>query len=112
MSRSLPLAVGFLAGVGVFLWLAGAVLEAQFGPAAILAAYGAVALGVACTAYVTVRRVERLLGSGSGDAPATAGASGSERGEGVTVELAALDVEREVDQLKAERSRPDDGERP
>jgi hypothetical protein len=30
----------------------------------------------------------------------------------VTVELAALDVEREVDQLKAERSRPDDGERP
>jgi type IV secretory pathway TrbL component len=113
MSRTLPLSVGFLTGVSVFLWLAGSVLAARFGSGAILAAYGAVALGAASTAYVVVRRVERRLwpASGSADATApTAGESDSERSGGVTVELAALDVEREVDRLKSGRSRPEDDE--
>jgi len=71
MSRLLSLSVGFLTGVGVFLWLGGPVLEAEFGPAAILIAYGALALGAAGTAYVGVRRFERRTFRSVADGPDT-----------------------------------------
>ena len=120
MSRAVSVATGFLVGVCVFAWLAGPVLEARFGAEALLAAYGAVAAGTAATTYVLVRRLDarlsgdRAAGTGSGvgvDANTTE--NGNERMEGgddegtVTVrldDLEDLDVEREVRQLKAERS--------
>lgn len=117
MSRAVSVATAFLVGVCVFAWLAGPVLEARFGAEALLAAYGAVAAGTAATTYVLVRRVDaRLSGGGiSGDEPTTsneidaADNDGRNGGEDETLtvrldDLDDLDVEREVRQLKAERS--------
>ena len=131
MDRAVPIATGFLVGVCVFAWLAGPVLEARFGAEALVAAYGAVAVGTAVTTYVVVRRLDARLGGSaldpadretgvgkgargnrqaddtSGD-PQNAGGD-DDRAESTTVtvsldELEDLDVEREVRQLKAERS--------
>jgi len=121
MSRAVSVATAFLVGVCVFAWLAGPVLEARFGAEALLAAYGAVAAGTAATTYVLVRRVDaRLSGGGtSGDEPTTsnevdaADNDGRNGGEDETLtvrldDLDDLDVERQVRQLKAERSGGDE----
>jgi hypothetical protein len=113
MSRSLALSAGFLVGVCVFAWLAGPVVEARFGAEALLVAYGAVAAGTAGTTYVAIRRVEGYLtrparggtDRAGGDAT-SAGETGESSGATAAVGLEDLDVEREVKQLKAERSRP------
>ena len=119
MSRAVSVATAFLVGVCVFAWLAGPVLEARFGAEALLAAYGAVAAGTATTTYVLVRRVDARLSGGetSGDEPTTANevdtadndGRNANAGEDETLtvrfdDLDDLDVEREVRQLKAERS--------
>ena len=119
MSRAVSVATAFLVGVCVFAWLAGPVLEARFGAEALLAAYGAVAAGTAATTYVLVRRVDARLSGGetSGDEPTTANevdtadndGRNANAGEDETLtvrfdDLDDLDVEREVRQLKAERS--------
>ncbi|MFC6753091.1 hypothetical protein [Halorubrum tibetense] len=131
MDRAVPVATGFLVGVCVFAWLAGPVLEARFGAEALVAAYGAVAVGTAVTTYVVVRRLDARLG-GSTAKEANRGSEtdgdvrggrraddesgggrragdNDDRGEPATVtvsldELEELDVDREVRQLKAERS--------
>lgn len=123
MSRAVSVATAFLVGVCVFAWLAGPVLEARFGAEALLAAYGAVAAGTAATTYVLVRRVDaRLSGGGtSGDEPTTSDevdttdndGRNANAGEDETLtvrldDLDDLDVEREVRQLKAERSGGDE----
>ncbi len=122
MSRAVSVATAFLVGVCVFVWLAGPVLEARFGAEALLAAYGAVAAGTAATTYVLVRRVDARLSGGetSGDEPTTANevdtadndGRNANAGEDETLivrfdDLDDLDVEREVRQLKAERSGSD-----
>ncbi|MDB9235637.1 hypothetical protein [Halorubrum ezzemoulense] len=122
MSRAVSVATAFLVGVCVFAWLAGPVLEARFGAEALLAAYGAVAAGTAATTYVLVRRVDARLSGGetSGDEPTTANevdtadndGRNANAGEDETLivrfdDLDDLDVEREVRQLKAERSGSD-----
>ena len=119
MSRAVSVATAFLVGVCVFAWLAGPVLEARFGAEALLAAYGAVAAGTVATTYVLVRRVDARLSGGetSGDEPTTANevdtadndGRNANAGEDETLtvrfdDLDDLDVEREVRQLKAERS--------
>jgi hypothetical protein len=123
MSRAVSVATAFLVGVCVFAWLAGPVLEARFGAEALLAAYGAVAAGTAATTYVLVRRVDARLSGGetSGDEPTTANevdtadndGRNANAGEDETLtvrldDLDNLDVEREVRQLKAERSGGDE----
>lgn len=123
MSRAVSVATAFLVGVCVFAWLAGPVLEARFGAEALLAAYGAVAAGTAATTYVLVRRVDARLSGGetSGDEPTTANevdtadndGRNANAGEDETLtvrfdDLDDLDVEREVRQLKAERSGSDE----
>lgn len=123
MSRAVSVATAFLVGVCVFAWLAGPVLEARFGAEALLAAYGAVAAGTAATTYVLVRRVDARLSGGetSGDEPTTANevdtadndGRNANAGEDETLivrfdDLDDLDVEREVRQLKAERSAGDE----
>jgi len=121
MIRAVSVATASLVGVCVFAWLAGPVLEARFGAEALLAAYGAVAAGTAATTYVLVRRVDaRLSGGGtSGDEPTTsnevdaADNDGRNGGEDETLtvrldDLDDLDVERQVRQLKAERSGGDE----
>ena len=123
MSRAVSVATAFLVGVCVFAWLAGPVLEARFGAEALLAAYGAVAAGTAATTYVLVRRVDARLSGGetSGDEPTTANevdtadndGRNANAGEDETLivrfdDLDDLDVEREVRQLKAERSGGDE----
>ncbi len=115
MDRAVPLTTGFLVGVGVFAWLAGPVLEARFGAEALLVAYGGVAVGAGAAAYVLVRRVDARLGGGDARGSETdrranadgAGADSDDANETVTVsldDLADLDVEREVRQLKGERT--------
>lgn len=119
MGRAVSVATAFLVGVCVFAWLAGPVLEARFGAEALLAAYGAVAAGTAATTYVLVRRVDaRLSGGGTRrDEPTTSNEVDTADNDGrnanagndktLTVrfdDLDDLDVEREVRQLKAERS--------
>jgi hypothetical protein len=123
MSRAVSVATAFLVGVCVFAWLAGPVLEARFGAEALLAAYGAVAAGTAATTYVLVRRVDaRLSGGGtSGDEPTTSNEVDTADNDGRNVnagedetltvrldDLDDLDVEREVRQLKTERSSGDE----
>jgi len=121
MSRAFPFSTGLLVGVCVFAWLAGPVLEARFGVEALLAVYASVSAGTAATAYVLVRRIDvRVTDSSaatSRQANETAdgrSAHGGDDGGSQTVtvtldELEDLDVEREVRQLKAERSeRPDE----
>ena len=119
MDRAVPLTTGFLVAVCVFAWLAGPVLEARFGAEALLVAYGGVAAAAGATAYVLVRRVDgRLAGVESRDADVDRGSgadasdgAASDESETVTVsldELADLDVEREVQQLKTERAPGDD----
>ena len=133
MGRAVPFATAFLVGVCVFAWLAGPMLEARFGAEALLLVYGGVAAGAAGMTYVSVRRFEPRSGggstaardgnatsveaadagsddrpAGSDDRPAgtTDGTGGDRAGDAVTVsldELEALDVEREVRELKAER---------
>ncbi len=117
MSRAVSVATAFLVGVCVFAWLAGPVLEARFGAEALLAAYGAVAAGTAATTYVLVRRVDaRLSGhetdrgvSTTSDEADTTDGQNANAGDDETLtvrldDLDDLDVEREVRQLKAERS--------
>ncbi|MDB2275773.1 MULTISPECIES: hypothetical protein [Halorubrum] len=123
MSRAVSVATAFLVGVCVFAWLAGPVLEARFGAEALLVAYGAVAAGTVATTYVLVRRVDARLSGGetSGDEPTTANevdtadndGRNANAGEDETLtvrldDLDDLDVEREVRQLKAERSGGDE----
>ncbi|MES3161079.1 MAG: hypothetical protein PPP55_05855 [Halorubrum sp.] len=120
MSRAVPLATGFLVGVCVFAWLAGPVLETRFGVEALVAAYGAVAVGTAVTTYVVVRRLDARLARSAGEsAESTDRSSAAAANDGtdadgadtVTVsldDLDDLDVEREVRQLKAERSGGDE----
>jgi len=121
MSRAIPFSTGLLVGVCVFAWLAGPVLEARFGVEALLAVYAAVSAGAAATAYVLVRQIDVRL-TRSSDSPSrrtsrtgsdqNAIDGGDETSGTVTVsldDLEGLDVEREVRQLKAERSeRPDE----
>ncbi|WP_193310535.1 hypothetical protein [Halorubrum halophilum] len=119
MSRAVSVATAFLVGVCVFAWLAGPVLEARFGAEALLAAYGAVAAGTAATTYVLVRRVDARLSrkATNGNEPTTSNeietadndGRNANAGEDETLtvrfdDLDDLDVEREVRQLKAERS--------
>lgn len=117
MSRAVPFSTGFLVGVCVFAWLAGPVLEARFGVEALLAVYASVSAGTAATAYVLVRQIDmRLTGASDSAGPRTSrtedgqssnGRSDDGTPETVTVsldDLEDLDVEREVRQLKAERS--------
>ena len=110
MERAVPLATGFLVGVCVFAWLAGPVLEARFGAEALLVAHGGVAAAAGVTAYVLIRRVDaRLGGAQNADVDQRTDVDGAESDSNdttgtVTVsldELAELDVEREVRQLKA-----------
>ncbi|MEZ3165024.1 hypothetical protein ABNG03_10705 [Halorubrum sp. RMP-47] len=123
MSRAVSVATAFLVGVCVFAWLAGPVLEARFGAEALLAAYGAVAAGTAATTYVLVRRVDARLSrkGASGGEPTTSNEVDTTDNDGrntnagddktLTVrldDLDDLDVEREVRQLKAERSAGDE----
>ena len=121
MSRAVSVATAFLVGVCVFAWLAGPVLKARFGAEALLAAYGAVAAGTAATTYVLVSRVDARLSGGrtSGDELTTsneidaADNDGWNAGEDETLtvrvdDLDDLDVERQVRQLKAERSGGDE----
>ncbi|TKX71157.1 hypothetical protein [Halorubrum sp. SP9] len=116
MSRAVPFSTGLLVGVCVFAWLAGPVLESRFGVEALLAVYASVSAGTAVTAYVLVRQIDVLLTEPS-DAPGRRDRTGNEQGtnrdsgerasQTVTVsldELSDLDVEREVRQLKAQRS--------
>jgi len=112
MSRSVPFSAGLLVGVCVFAWLAGPVLAARFGAEALLAAYGAVAAGAAGTTYVVTRRIDGYLSRSTRrktDRTAVGANPNRERrgpAGDATVGLDDLDVEREVNQLKAERSRP------
>jgi len=122
MSRALPFSTGLLMGVCVFGWLAGPVLEARFGIEALLAVYASVSAGTAVTTYVLVRKIDARFTNPSastsrrtnrtGSDQSANGGSGDETPQTVTVkldELEDLDVEREVRQLKAERSeRPDE----
>ncbi len=123
MSRAVSVATAFLVGVCVFAWLAGPVLEARFGAEALLAAYGAVAAGTAATTYVLVRRVDARLSrkATNGNEPTTSNeidtadndGRNANAGEDETLtvrldDLDDLDVERQVRQLKAERSGGDE----
>jgi hypothetical protein len=123
MSRAVSVATAFLVGVCVFAWLAGPVLEARFGAEALLAAYGAVAAGTAATTYVLVRRVDARLSrkATNGSEPTTSNEGDTTDNDGrnanagddktLTVrlnDLDDLDVERQVRQLKAERSGGDE----
>jgi hypothetical protein len=123
MSRAVSVATAFLVGVCVFAWLAGPVLEARFGAEALLAAYGAVAAGTAATTYVLVRRVDSRLSrratNGSELIPSNEGdmtgndVRNANAGDDKTLtvrldDLDDLDVERQVRQLKAERSDGDE----
>jgi hypothetical protein len=123
MSRAVSVATAFLVGVCVFAWLAGPVLEARFGAEALLAAYGAVAAGTAATTYVLVRRVDSRLSrratNGSELTPSNEGdmtgndVRNANAGDDKTLtvrldDLDDLDVERQVRQLKAERSDGDE----
>lgn len=114
MSRAVPFSTSLLVGVCVFAWLAGPVLETRFGTEALLATYAAVAMGTATTTYVIVRRLDAQLAGSAGNQTRrveTDRQAGDENGDRqaatVTVsldDLDDLDVEREVRQLKAERS--------
>ncbi|ELZ42342.1 hypothetical protein C471_04865 [Halorubrum saccharovorum DSM 1137] len=116
MSRAVPLSTSLLVGVCVFAWLAGPVLEARFGVEALLVVYAAVSAGTAATAYVLVRKIDVRLTSSSDSTSRRTSRAGSDQtaSDGddetsgtVTVSLdnlEDLDVEREVRQLKAERS--------
>jgi hypothetical protein len=123
MSRAVSVATAFLVGVCVFAWLAGPVLEARFGAEALLAAYGAVAAGTAATTYVLVRRIDSRLSrratNGSELTPSNEGdmtgndVRNANAGDDQTLtvrldDLDDLDVERQVRQLKAERSDGDE----
>ena len=123
MSRAVSVATAFLVGVCVFAWLAGPVLEARFGAEALLAAYGAVAAGTAATTYVLVRRVDSRLSrratNGSELTPSNEGdmtgndVRNANAGDDQTLtvrldDLDDLDVERQVRQLKTERSDGDE----
>jgi hypothetical protein len=123
MSRAVSVATAFLVGVCVFAWLAGPVLEARFGAEALLAAYGAVAAGTAATTYVLVRRIDARLSrkATNGNEPTTSNeidtadndGRNTNAGEDETLtvrldDLDDLDVERQVRQLKAERSGGDE----
>jgi len=123
MSRAVSVATAFLVGVCVFAWLAGPVLEARFGAEALLATYGAVAAGTAATTYVLVRRVDARLSrkATNGNEPTTSNeietadndGRNANAGEDETLtvrldDLDDLDVERQVRQLKAERSGDDE----
>ena len=122
MSRAVPFSAGLLMGVCVFAWLAGPVLEARFGVEALLAVYASVSAGTAVTVYVLVRKIGVRLAKTSESSggrtnrtennQSANGGNGTETPQTLTVnldDLEDLDVEREVRQLKAERSeRPDE----
>lgn len=111
MGRAVPFSTSFLVGVCVFAWLAGPVLETRFGTEALLATYAAVAMGTAATTYVVVRRIDAQLTGSTGNQMRrvkndhqASDEGGGGQASTVTVSLDDLDVEREVRQLKAERS--------
>ena len=117
MSRAASVSTGFLAGICVFAWLTGPVLETRFGVESLLIMYGAVSMGVAATTYVLVRQIDtRFAKSSNSFSPQTSqirtdqnpnDGSDDEKPETLTVSLGDLDdldVEREVRRLKAEQT--------
>lgn len=121
MSRTISIAAGFLMGTCVFAWLAGPMLETQFGTEALLAMYAAVASGVGATTYGLVRKINARFTKSSnssdhetsrnrGDRNASDGNDDEASGT-LTVSLDDLDdleVEREFRRLKSERSEEPD----
>lgn len=95
MGRDVPLVAGTLVSIGVFIWLAGPLLETQFGIEALLLAYAGLACAAGAVTYLLLRRVDDRLADvpdaeDTGDDP------------NVTIELDATDVEGELDQLREE----------
>lgn len=101
IDRAVPLAIAFLVGIYVFAWVAGPILETQFGTEALLAVYGGVAVGAAGVTYALVRRLNARIGGETAIPPET------EQDGTVIVrpdELDALDVDQEMQQLKIDHS--------
>ena len=97
MSRSDALAAGLFVSVGVFAWLAGPIVEAQFGTEALIATYAGVACAAGAMTYAVWRRVDAYLAatSDSGDGDSDADSEPAER-------IEVVDVDQELDQLREE----------
>lgn len=94
MGRFVALAASLLVAVGVFTWLAGPLLEAQFGTEALIVTYGTLALALGCVTYVLVRRSELVLTGRSREPIETT--------PEITISLDDDLVDQEMEQLKDE----------
>lgn len=93
MTRRFALACAALVSLGVFSWLAGPLLESQFGVEALIATYGGLALATGGMTYALVRRFERSPGRRS-----TIDSAGTD----VTITVEDAQIDREMEQLKDE----------
>lgn len=62
MNRYISLAASVLVAVGVFIWLAGPLLETQFGTEALITAYAGFACATGILTYVVGRRLKHPTG--------------------------------------------------
>lgn len=92
MGRSVALAAAVLAGIGVFTWLAGPLLETQFGTEALVVAYAALAGATGAMTYVLIRARDRRLAESASEAdPETVEA---------TIEIDETAIDDEMEQIK------------
>jgi Flp pilus assembly protein TadB len=92
MGRSVALAAAALVSIGVFTWLAGPLLETQFGTEALVAAYAALAGAAGAMTYVLIRARDRRFAESASEAdPETVEA---------TIELDETGIDEEIEQIK------------
>jgi len=91
MSRYLALAAAALVSVGVFTWLAGPLLETQFGIEALVATYAMLAGAAGAMTYVLIRARDKRVGG------RTASDSGTVE---ATIEIDESAIDEEMEQIK------------
>jgi len=91
MSRYVALAAAALVSVGVFTWLAGPLLETQFGTEALVATYAVLASAAGAMTYVLIRARDRRA---SGGAPGDSGTVEA------TIEIDESAIDEEMEQIK------------
>lgn len=91
MDRHVALATAILVSISVFTWLAGPMLETQFGTAALIAAYAALAGAAGVLTYVVLRTRPSAGPDGSATDSGTVEA---------TIEIDESDIDKEIQTIK------------
>ena len=95
MTRSIAIAAGLLVSLATFTWLAGPLLETQFGTEALIVAYAGLAGAAGILTYVVCRRLETRRVQ-----PTAPSQEDEEEATLRTEPLETLSVDQELDQLQ------------